>query len=75
MNNYYDVKLKRSRLNIFKKYKNFSFTKGNLENQKKLNSSINKFKPSIIIHLAAQAGVRYSIENPKIYLFKYFRNF
>ena len=68
MNNYYDVKLKRSRLNILKKYKNFSFTKGYLENQKKLNSSINKFKPSIIIHLAAQAGVRYSIENPKIYL-------
>ena len=68
MNNYYDVKLKRSRLNILKKYKNFSFTKGNLENQKKLNSSINKFKPSIIIHLAAQAGVRYSIKNPKIYL-------
>ena len=68
MNNYYDVNLKRSRLNILKKYKNFSFTKGNLENQKKLNSSINKFKPSIIIHLAAQAGVRYSIENPKIYL-------
>ena len=68
MNNYYDVKLKISRLNILKKYKNFSFTKGNLENQKKLNSSINKFKPSIIIHLAAQAGVRYSIENPKIYL-------
>ena len=68
MNNYYDVKLKRSRLNILKEYKNFSFTKGNLENQKKLNSSINKFKPSIIIHLAAQAGVRYSIENPKIYL-------
>ena len=68
MNNYYDVNLKRSRLNILKKYKNFSFTKGNLENQEKLNSSINKFKPSIIIHLAAQAGVRYSIENPKIYL-------
>ena len=68
MNNYYDVKLKRSRLNILKEYKNFSFTKGYLENQKKLNSSINKFKPSIIIHLAAQAGVRYSIENPKIYL-------
>ena len=68
MNNYYDVNLKRSRLNILKKYKNFFFTKGNLENQKKLNSSINKFKPSIIIHLAAQAGVRYSIENPKIYL-------
>ena len=68
MNNYYDVKLKRSRLNILKKYKNFSFTKGNLENQKKLNSSINKFKPSIIIHLAAQAGVRYSLINPESYI-------
>ena len=68
MNNYYDVKLKKSRLKILKKYKNFTFTKGNLESQKILNNSISKFKPSIIIHLAAQAGVRYSIENPKIYL-------
>ena len=68
MNNYYDVNLKKSRLKILKKYKNFSFIKGNLENQKSLNNSINNFKPSIIIHLAAQAGVRYSIQNPKIYL-------
>ena len=68
MNNYYDVKLKNSRLRILKNYKNFSFIKGNLENQKILNNSINKFKPSIIIHLAAQAGVRYSIQNPKVYL-------
>ena len=68
MNNYYDVKLKKSRLNILKKYKNFSFTKGNLENQNILNNSIKKFKPSLLIHLAAQAGVRLSVENPKIYL-------
>jgi len=68
MNNYYDVKLKKSRLKILKKYKNFSFIKGNLENQKILNNSIKKFKPSIIIHLAAQAGVRYSIDNPDVYL-------
>ena len=68
MNSYYDVKLKKSRLKILRKYKNFSFTRGNLENQSILNNSIKKFKPSIIIHLAAQAGVRYSIENPKIYL-------
>ena len=68
MNNYYDVNLKNSRLNILKKYKNFSFTKGKLENKKVLDNSILKFKPSIILHLAAQAGVRYSIENPKIYL-------
>ena len=68
MSNYYDVRLKRSRLNILKKYKKFSFTKGLLENQKLLNLSVKKFKPSIIIHLAAQAGVRYSIDNPDIYL-------
>ena len=68
MNNYYDIKLKKSRLSILKKYKKFSFTKGLLENQKLLNQSVTKFKPSIIIHLAAQAGVRYSIDNPDIYL-------
>lgn len=68
MNNYYDVGLKKSRLKILKNYKNFSFVKGNLENQKILNKSIIRFKPSIIIHLAAQAGVRYSIQNPKVYL-------
>ena len=68
INNYYDVNLKRSRLKILKKYKNFSFTKGLLEKQKLLDQSVYKFKPSIIIHLAAQAGVRYSIENPDVYL-------
>ena len=68
MNSYYDIRLKKSRLNILKKYKKFSFTKGLLENQKLLNQSVTKFKPSIIIHLAAQAGVRYSIDNPEIYL-------
>jgi UDP-glucuronate 4-epimerase len=68
INNYYDVQLKISRLKILRKYKNFSFTKGLLENQKKLNKSVLSFKPTIIIHLAAQAGVRYSIDNPDVYL-------
>ena len=68
MSSYYDTGLKKSRLKILKRYKNFLFKKGNLENQKILNSLVLKFKPSIIIHLAAQAGVRYSILNPKIYL-------
>jgi len=68
MNNFYDVELKKSRFKILRRYKNFSFTKGNLENQRILNNSLSKFKPSLIIHLAAQAGVRYSIENPKVYL-------
>ena len=68
MNNYYDVKLKKSRYQILKKYKNFSFTKGKIENNKVLSNLILKFKPKIIIHLAAQAGVRNSIEKPRIYL-------
>ena len=68
INDYYDVALKRNRLKILKQYKNFSFTKGLLENQKILNKSVFSFKPTIIIHLAAQAGVRYSIDNPDVYL-------
>src|SRR6056300_1145663 len=68
MNNYYDVNLKKSRLNILRSYKNYSFTKGHLENEKILDKILLKFKPKIIVHLAAQAGVRYSIENPDIYL-------
>tara|TARA_B100000787_G_scaffold169192_1_gene159690 strand:- start:466 stop:1482 length:1017 start_codon:yes stop_codon:yes gene_type:complete len=68
MNNYYDVKIKKARYQILKKYKNFSFTKSKLENKKSLSKSILKFQPKIIIHLAAQAGVRYSVEKPRVYL-------
>ena len=68
MNKYYDVKIKKARLKILKKYKKFSFTKNKLENKKILTDSILRFKPTIIIHLAAQAGVRYSVENPKAYM-------
>ena len=68
MNNYYDIKLKQERLKILKSYKNFFFTRGNIEKYNILNKSLLKFKPSIIIHLAAQAGVRYSIDNPDVYL-------
>ena len=66
--NYYDVKLKNNRNKILKKYKKFSFTKGMLENRNLLDKTIIKFKPEIIIHLAAQAGVRYSIDKPRTYL-------
>ncbi|MDA8867344.1 GDP-mannose 4,6-dehydratase [Candidatus Pelagibacter sp.] len=68
MNKYYDVKIKKARLKILKRYKKFSFTKSKLENKKILTDSILRFKPRVIIHLAAQAGVRYSIENPKAYM-------
>ena len=68
LNNYYDVKLKKDRNKILKKYKNFSFTKSKLENKKTLEKTFNKFKPNIVIHLAAQAGVRYGLKNPDVYL-------
>ena len=68
MNNYYDVNLKKARLNILKRYKNFSFSKTKIENKKNLDKAFKKFKPVVVIHLAAQAGVRYSIEKPRVYL-------
>ena len=68
MNNYYDVNLKKARLSILKKYKNFSFSKAKIENKKNLDKAFKKFKPVVVIHLAAQAGVRYSIEKPRVYL-------
>ena len=68
INNYYDIKLKKERYKILKKFKKYKFTKGNLENYNQLSKIVSKFKPKIIIHLAAQAGVRYSIDNPDVYL-------
>jgi len=68
MNNYYDVNLKKTRLKILMKYKGYSFSKINIENNGKLKKIFIKFKPKIVIHLAAQAGVRYSIDEPRVYL-------
>ena len=68
MNNYYNIKLKKARLNILKDFKKFSFTKAKLENKKSLERIFKRFKPKVVIHLAAQAGVRYSIDKPRVYL-------
>ena len=68
MSDYYDVTLKNARNKILKDNKNFSFTEDMLENQQGLNKVMSDFKPEIIFHLAAQAGVRYSIEKPRTYL-------
>ena len=67
-NKYYDVNLKKNRLKILKKYKNFTFCKFDLINKSKLNEIVKYHNIKIIIHLAAQAGVRYSIENPETYV-------
>ena len=66
--NYYDVNLKYARQNILLKKKKFSSTKGMLEDYSKLEVLSEKFQPDIIIHLAAQAGVRYSLKNPRSYI-------
>ena len=66
--NYYSVKLKKKILINLKKIKNFSFKKIDIKNIKLLDNYFNKKKFDIIFHLAAQAGVRYSIKNPKKYV-------
>ncbi len=68
INNYYDVKLKKDRLEILKKYNNFTFCKIDISNYNDLLKIFNNYKFSRVINLAAQAGVRYSIENPFSYL-------
>ena len=65
---YYDVSLKHKRHNILEEYPKFSKTIGMLENASLLNSVAETFGPDIIVHLAAQAGVRYSLENPRAYI-------
>lgn len=66
--NYYDPNLKKNRNIILKKNKSFKFFKIDINNFKKLKSVLSNIKPKIIIHLAAQAGVRYSLENPRSYI-------
>ena len=67
LNNYYDKKIKIDRNKILKKYDNYNFFKYDLIDYSKLNKLIKKLKIKIILHLAAQAGVRYSVESPEKY--------
>ena len=68
MTDYYDVTLKKERHKILLKNSNFTATEGMLEDYDQFESLANKFQPDVIIHLAAQAGVRYSLENPRAYI-------
>ncbi len=68
LNNYYSVKLKKLRLKELKKYNNFKFEKINIDNKEKLTSFFKKKNFDYIFHFAAQAGVRYSIKEPRAYL-------
>ena len=68
MNDYYDVKIKEYRLNQLSEYENYTIIKGNLADKKLIEEIFEKYKPSIVVNLAAQAGVRYSITNPDVYI-------
>ncbi|MDH3609952.1 MAG: NAD-dependent epimerase [Gammaproteobacteria bacterium] len=68
LNDYYDVNLKLGRLERVKAYDNFTEARINLEDKEAILDAISKFKPQRVINLAAQAGVRYSIENPSAYI-------
>lgn len=68
MNAYYDVALKDFRLKELEQYSTFTFVKGNIADKKLINKLFEKYKPSIVVNLAAQAGVRYSITNPDAYI-------
>lgn len=68
MNAYYDVALKDFRLKELEQYSTFTFVKGNIANKELINELFEKYKPSIVVNLAAQAGVRYSITNPDAYI-------
>ena len=68
LNDYYEVSLKESRLEILNKYEKFTFIKGNLADRDAVWSIFDTYCPDIIVNLAAQAGVRYSIDNPDSYI-------
>lgn len=68
LNDYYDVSLKKARLKILKKHSGFRFHKLSLDNRKKMETLFREMRFSHVAHLAAQAGVRYSLENPHAYV-------
>lgn len=68
MNDYYDVRLKEYRLYELQKYSNFIFIKGDISDKQLIMSLFEKYHFDMVVNLAAQAGVRYSIENPDAYI-------
>ena len=68
VNDYYDVELKERRLNDLFEHSSFEFIKGNIADGKLIKNIFAKYKPAIVINLAAQGGVRYSITNPDVYM-------
>lgn len=67
-NDYYDVKIKEARLTMLSKYEKFTFIKANIADKAAVDKIFAEYRPEIVVNLAAQAGVRYSIENPQVYI-------
>ena len=68
LNDYYDVNLKKTRLEQLENQEGFTFIKEDIANKEAVESIFKEYKPQIVVNLAAQAGVRYSIENPDVYI-------
>ena len=68
INDYYDVNLKHARLKMLEPFENFTFIKGDISNKDMVMKIFEEYKPNVVVNLAAQAGVRYSIENPDVYI-------
>lgn len=68
LTDYYDVKLKEERLKNLMQYGEYTFYKGNLAEAGDVNTVFEKYRPDIVVNLGAQAGVRYSIDNPESYI-------
>jgi UDP-glucuronate 4-epimerase len=68
LNDYYDVALKQARLDRLTPHPNFKFTKVSIEDRPALEKAFHDFRPQRVVNLAAQAGVRYSLENPYAYV-------
>ncbi|MDR1599044.1 MAG: NAD-dependent epimerase/dehydratase family protein [Oscillospiraceae bacterium] len=68
INDYYDVSLKHERLDILNAYGRFTFVKGDLADEGAVRGVFDAFKPRVVVHLGAQAGVRYSITHPRAYI-------
>jgi UDP-glucuronate 4-epimerase len=68
INDYYDVNLKYNRLEKLRPFEQFTFIKGDISDKDMITKTFGEYKPNIVVNLAAQAGVRYSIENPDVYI-------
>ena len=68
LNDYYDVRLKQARLAELEAFENFTFIRGDLADKRLISDLFARYRPQIVVNLAAQAGVRYSITNPDVYM-------